>query len=102
MNVFSRQSGLFALGLLLVGSLIAAKFPTATKQYDYVSIVQISTQLQISGNQQPFQAIKIKETKYNDYQELFRKVNEFEAQGYELVESNTNGYSCYTLLRIPK
>jgi hypothetical protein len=111
MNVFSRQSGLFALALLLLGSLIAAKFPTATKQYDYVTVVQSSHDNRLSVSTGP---TKFEETKYKldngkgdaNFTPALRKVEELEAQGYELVTNSTHSIgvfpSSYFLLRRPK
>jgi hypothetical protein len=102
----------FLAGLCCAGGLIAANAPTAGKQYDYVSIVQRADELQISNSQAAYQEIKTTEDRVkareSNYTALFRKMNEFEAQGYELVENTvyTLGEGAiprnYILMRRPR
>lgn len=111
MNVFSRQSGLFALALLLIGSLIAAKFPAATTQYDYVTVTQASfgNRLTVTTGGTKFEQTKYKleegKTDFN-FTLALRKVEELETQGYEVVTNNTGLEGVYPftyfLLRRPK
>jgi hypothetical protein len=86
MTFFSRQTGLFALALLLAGSLIAAKLPVDGKNYDYVMVEKRGNFLFVSEGVGKFEERKVKdETKdYHDVGPLFKAVNEFEARGYEV------------------
>jgi hypothetical protein len=119
MNIFSRQSGLFALALLLVGCLIAAKLPTGGKQYDYVMVERQPTRLYISEGNEKYAEQKLEKADVKDFYHhqgpLFKVVNEFEAQGYEVYSTYTMGYSVsavngqvstvpatYVLLRRPR
>ena len=100
------------LSLLVAGSLIAAKAPAEPKRYDYVSIVLTGADLRISTGADKFDVVDTKTTgKYRNYSynltPLLGKINEFEAQGYELVESNSFAESpgsarTYALLRRAK
>ena len=112
MNVFSRQSGLFALALLLIGSLIAAKFPTEGKQYDYVMIEKESFRISISEGIDKYEERKVKEEAKDRYHQgpLFKVINEFEARGYEVYDTNQAGFTgssgttmgFFVLMRKPK
>jgi hypothetical protein len=109
MNVFSRQSGLFALALLLVGSLIAAKFPAATKQYDYVTVVQQYNDMRVTTGPTKFEASTSKQEgdkNYYNFTPALKKVEELEAQGYEIVTNEFQVVGAYPtnyfLLRRPK
>lgn len=104
---------LFALlaGLLICGCFIAAKAPTAAKQYDYITLVQDGETLNVSSTPDHFEQLRTKLDKSGyrgNFSLLFTKVNEYEAQGYELVENNaltvgSNGYLInYVMLRRPK
>ncbi|UOQ99866.1 hypothetical protein MUN81_10285 [Hymenobacter sp. 5317J-9] len=107
MNIFSRQSGLFVLALLLVGSIIAAKAPAEGKQYDYVMVRRAGYDIAISGSDGRYEVRNIKsESKHWSYDEgpLFKVVNEFESKGYEVYSANTfsTTNSLCVLLRKPK
>lgn len=78
------------VGLLVCCSFLAAKSPTAPKQYEYLTITQMGDEIDISSPPDRFEQSRHKLTKngYNgNFSLLFAKVNEFEAQGYELVEN---------------
>jgi hypothetical protein len=85
------SSGLtLLLGLLICYSFLAATSPAATKQYEYLTITQSGDELDISSPPDHFEQTRHKLTKngYNgNFSLLFAKVNEYEAQGYELVEN---------------
>jgi hypothetical protein len=99
-------------GLLTCCCFIAAKAPTAAKQYDYVTLTQVVDQLEVASTPNKFERIKAKkDTKAfdHDFNALFNKVSELEAQGYELVENTLTPYSNgntvsrnYVLMRRPK
>jgi hypothetical protein len=98
-------------GLLICYCFLAAKGPTAAKQYDYVTIVQEGEFLRISSTPDHFEQPRTK-MNINGYRGnfslLFTKVNEYEAQGYELVENTAlalgseNNLVNYVMLRRPK
>jgi hypothetical protein len=98
-------------GLLICYCFMAAKAPAAVKQYDYVTITQAGEFLKISSTPDHFEQSRIKLDKsgyYGNFSPLFAKVNEYEAQGYELVENNALGIGTtsdlvnYVMLRRPK
>jgi hypothetical protein len=98
------------LGLLIGGGLLAAKAPAEPKQYSYVSLLQINNYLYIS-NGAAFEEISVKGKKNKidfDFAPLFEKVNEFEAQGYELMQNTVHSPEVqasirnYVLMRRPK
>jgi hypothetical protein len=98
------------LALLIGGSIIAAKAPAEHKQYDYVTIVQIFDDLHIT-NGPNFETVSLKGNKRRSiyqFSSLFAKVNEFEAQGYEVLQNSvyTAGDGTYprnyVLMRKPK
>ncbi|MGI4835068.1 MAG: hypothetical protein ACRYFK_16570 [Janthinobacterium lividum] len=100
-----------AAGLLACYGFLAAKAPLAAKQYDYVTLTQTGETLRISSTPDHFetQRTKLDKSGYEgNYSLLFSKVNEYEAQGYELFENNALAvgsgglYSNYVLLRRPK
>ncbi len=98
-------------GLLICGCFIAAKAPVAAMQYDYVALTQFDNYLQVATAPDNLQDIKV-DTKHRGSDGnvgfLLAKVNELEAQGYELVQQSTympspNSYvRHYMLLRRPK
>jgi hypothetical protein len=100
----------FLLALLIGGGLIAAKEPTGPKQYDYVSLVQQYNIVYVTQGTAKFERTKVDSeggSKSYNLEPLFVKVGEFEAQGYELVNSNIFAESAgqsysYVLLRRPK
>ncbi|MDO7847414.1 hypothetical protein Q5H92_13675 [Hymenobacter sp. M29] len=79
------------LTLLIGGGIIAAKTPTDSKQYLYISIVQVDNELMITNESGKFESVSVKATKEkNDYHfaPLFAKINAYEAQGYEVFQNN--------------
>jgi hypothetical protein len=100
------------LVLLVAGGIIAAKAPAEPKRYDYVSLVLTGGDLRISTEAGQFDVADTKTTgKYRNYSynftPLLSKINELEAQGYELVDSNSfsetvGSARMYALLRRPK
>jgi hypothetical protein len=98
-------------GLLICYCFLAAKAPMAAKQYDYVTITQTGEFLKIASTPDHFEQSRTKLDKsgyYGNFSPLFAKVNEYEAQGYELVENNTLAIGStgdlinYVMLRRPK
>ena len=98
------------LALLIAGGIIAAKAPAAPKAYDYVAIVLADDQLRISTGATQFDVIDTKyRGKFRNYTynltPLLGKIAELEAQGYELVTSNSfaeqSSAHTYALLRRP-
>lgn len=100
------------LSLLVAGSIIAAKAPAEPKRYDYLSIVLTGDELRISTGAGQFDVVDTKTTgKYRNYSynftPLLGKITELEAQGYELIDSNSFSEAAgsarmYALLRRPK
>jgi hypothetical protein len=98
-------------GLLICYGFLAAKAPMATKQYDYVTITQVGDELRIASAPNHYEELRdktVKDGSYGNFSPLLTKVNEYEAQGYELVENTamSRGDSGllvnYVLLRRPK
>ncbi|MGI4870674.1 MAG: hypothetical protein ACRYFX_05780 [Janthinobacterium lividum] len=100
-------------GVLLCGGLLAAKSPAAAKQYDYVTITQRGEVLKISSTPDHFEEQHVKldrsQSGYEgNFSFLFAKVNEYEGQGYELVENTglslgpSGALVSYVMLRRPK
>jgi len=90
MNKKHRHLTVIITIVIISGCFIAAKLPTGTK-YDYVSIVQVDNNLMISEGLDKFEEISVKgEKQKNDYHfgPLFKKINEYEMLGYEMVENN--------------
>ncbi|RZK28609.1 MAG: hypothetical protein EOO63_10885 [Hymenobacter sp.] len=78
------------LGLVACYGFLAAKAPTpAAKVYDYVGLTYSGAYLQIATAPDKLESVKIK-TEHNLYDgnvgPLLAKANEFEAQGYELID----------------
>jgi hypothetical protein len=99
------------LGLAVCYGFMAAKAPLAGKQYDYVTLIQSNNELQISTPPDKYEKINLKlstNVYESNYGPLFAKVNELEAQGYELVNSNVFARGGdvvsrnYVLLRRPR
>lgn len=69
------------------------------QEYEYVSIVQFKSSLHISGTNLTFEATKIKTAHHFDYQELFKKAAEFEAEGWEIQNQqiDASAYPSMTL-----
>jgi hypothetical protein len=85
-----------AICLLTAGFIVAAKAPAEGKQYDYVTIEKIGYVLYLSEGNDKYEEIKIKEESKDErrhYGPLYKRVNEFEARGYEVYNTNTIGYS---------
>jgi hypothetical protein len=102
----------YGFGLLLAGGILAAKSPTESKQYDYVTVTQIgNNNLLVTTGPHKAEGFDVKQegprSSYN-FTPLLSKVAEFEAQGYELVEnqmspnSTTAQLTNYVLMRKPK
>ena len=98
-------------GLLICCCFIAAKAPLTTKQYDYVTITQLGEELRIASTPDHYEVLrdkKVRDGYFGNFSQLFAKVNEYEAQGYELVSNTTSGYgagnalSNYVMLRRAK
>lgn len=107
--MLKRFPPLFLLaGLLICFCFLAAKAPMAAKQYDYVTITQVGGSLKIASTPDHFEQLRVKVEGDGNFGSLLTKINEYEAQGYELVNSNafptgSNGYMCdYVMLRRPK
>ena len=98
----------YGFGLLLAGGILAAKSPAEFRQYDYVTIVQHSTELYITSGPTKFEKIEVVQAGKKDLQNftpLLQKVSELEGQGYELVENNyatTQITTNYVLMRKPR
>jgi hypothetical protein len=100
------------LSLLVAGGILAAKAPADPKRYDYISLVLTGNELRISTGGGQFDVVDTNTTgKYRNYSynftPLLGKIMELEAQGYELVDSNsfseaTSNARMYALLRRPK
>ena len=97
--------------LLACYAFVAARAPLAGKQYDYVTLVQRGEYLKISSTPDHFeeQRIKLDKSGYEgNFNPLFAKVNEYEAQGYELVENTGltfgpgGAFASYVMLRRPR
>lgn len=98
-------------GLLICYCFLAAKAPIATKQYEYVTITQTGDFLRIASAPDHYEELRdktVKDSYSGNFSRLLAKVNEYEAQGYELVENTamSRGDSGllvnYVLLRRPK
>lgn len=94
------------LGLLVCYGFLAATSPVTPKQYEYLTITQAGDELDISSPPDHFEQTRHKLMKngYNgNFSVLFAKVNEYEAQGYELVENTALaspvGLANYVMLR---
>ncbi|TVT39299.1 hypothetical protein FNT36_16725 [Hymenobacter setariae] len=100
------------MSLLVAGGILAAKAPAEPKRYDYISLVLTGDNLRISTGAGQFDVVDTNITgKYRNYSynftPLLGKITELEAQGYELVNSNsfseaTGNARMYALLRRPK
>jgi hypothetical protein len=76
------------LALLITGGILAAKAPAEPKQYDYVTIIQMRGGLRITSGNNKFDVVDLdRNLKTGNFIQILGKVNEFEAQGYELVEN---------------
>jgi hypothetical protein len=102
----------YALGLLLAGGIVAAKSPADSKQYDYVAIEKTGYSLYITEGNEKFEEMKLKD-EFKDrqhYGPLFKRINEYEAKGYEVYSTDLVGYSSsngtvvsnYVLMRKPR
>jgi hypothetical protein len=98
-------------GLLICYCFMAAKAPMAAKQYDYVTITQVGDVLRIASAPDHYDELRDKTVKdgyYGNFSRLLAKVNEYEAQGYELVENmalsrgDSGALNNYVLMRRPK
>jgi hypothetical protein len=98
-------------GLLICYCFLAAKAPMAAKQYDYVTITQAGEELRIASAPDHYEVLRDKTVKsgyYGNFSPLLTKVNEYEAQGYELFENTANSFGAsgalynYVMLRRPK
>lgn len=96
----------YAVCLLLVGGIIAAKAPAEPLQYQYVSLVQENNIVYVTQGTTKYERTKVHPEggiKLYNLEPLFIKVGEFEAQGYELVTSNVFADNRqHVLLRKPK
>jgi hypothetical protein len=112
MNLPFRSLLPYAFGLLLAGGIVAAKAPTADKQYDYVTLEKVGYRLYISEGDEKYEETKLKDAfkDVHHYGPLYKLVNAYEAKGYEVFSSNVVGYSAssgttvanFVLLRKPK
>ena len=98
-------------GLLACYAFMAARAPLAGKQYDYVTITQVGEYLNISTTPDHYERLRTKLDKTGfdgNFNLLFAKANEYEAQGYELVNNTalsagSNGALFnYVMLRRPR
>lgn len=87
LSKYSPKLLVLLLALLVGGGIIAAKEHAEPRQYDYVTIIQMRGALRISSGSNKFDIVDVANLKTGNFTAILGKVNEFEAQGYELVEN---------------